>query len=89
MMKAKEHQRKKVTMDYNVCVNKLGIREYSPHSWHQISRHTEYVDVFVKSRILSLYILYTFIPYMSTFVSRHVAYLDMFLGPKRCFHALI
>ena len=38
------------------------------------------------SRILSLYILYTFIP---LFVSRHLAYLDKFLGPKQCFHALI
>ena len=39
----------------------------------RISRHSGYVDVFVKSRILSLYILYTFIPYKSTFhLSRHV-----------------
>ena len=58
-------------------------------SWHRISRHSGYVDVFVKSRILSLYILYTFIPYKSTFVSWYFAYLDMFLGPKQCFHALI
>jgi len=40
--------------------------------------HIGYVDVFVKSRILSLYILYIFIPYKSTFVSQHFAYLDMF-----------
>ena len=45
------------------------------------------IDVFVRSRILSLYILYIFIK--STFVSHHFAYLDMFLGPKQCFHMLI
>ena len=45
------------------------------------------IDVFVRSRILSLYILYIFIK--STFVSQYFAYLDMFLGPKQCFHMLI
>ena len=58
-------------------------------STSDICRHSGYVDVFVKSRILSLYILYTFIPYKSTFVSRHFTYLNMFLSPKPCFHALI
>ena len=64
---------------------------YSRHSLsrHRISRHSGYVNVFVKSRIMSLYILYTFILYKSTFVSWHFAYLDMFLGPKQCFHTLI
>ena len=59
---------------------------YSRHSLslHQISRHSGYVDVFVKSWILSLYILYTFIRYKSTFhLPQH------FLGPKQCFHLLI
>jgi len=50
---------------------------------------TKYADIFVKSRnSVPIHCIYKFL-YMSTFVSRHFAYLDMFLGPKQCFHTLI
>ena len=70
-----------LTSDFRWCRHSL--------SRHRISRHFGYVDIFVKSRIQSLYILYIFILYKSTFVGRHFAYIGMFLRPKQCFHALI
>jgi len=48
-------------------------RLFCLYSWHSLSRHSVYVDLFVKSRILSLYILYTFILYKSRFrLPQHV-----------------
>ena len=70
-----------------ICRNSRHLLSRHRVSRNRVSRHSGYVDGFVKSRILSLYILYTFIPYKSTFVSWHFAYLNMFSGPKQCFHA--
>ena len=72
------------TQNWKTCM--LTINGYSPIINTVDTRYFDigYLDVFVKSWILSLYILYTILR-----ISWHFAYLNMFLGPKQCFHVLI